>query len=477
MATKTRNLKLTLEDNLTAIARANLEKIDQLGAVLPLDNTSTVNLRSKVDIILRPEDPSIGGSGTGGTVQMGTASQLLTKLDIHATSIDFNSATFEGSFTIPWANVSKTGASVNDFSDFDTEVSGNSDVSANSSHRTSTSNPHSTTAAQVGAYTTSQVDTLLAAKADSTSLTSHTSASSGVHGVSGSVVGTTDTQTLSNKTINANSNTIENLANSNISSGASIAYSKLALSGSLQASDLSSGFILPWAKLSKTGADLADIPSRSHTDLQDIGSNTHAQIDTHIAASTAHGTVSAVVGISDTQTLTNKTISASSNTLSDISNSSISASAAIAGSKIDPDFGNQEVKTLDGIVWEEGGFTTKLQAAQAGQTANITLELPPNTGSNGQVLTTNGSGGMTWTTVAGVGASDLSATWSNADGTSKTVTHSFGTRNVIIQVIDVNDSYRNISVDITRPTDNTAVLTSSEAPATSWEVLVYKVAN
>jgi hypothetical protein len=75
---------------------------------------------------------------------------------------------------------------------------------------------------------TSAIQTQLGAKAESSTLTAHTGASSGVHGVTGSVVGTSDTQILTNKTIDADSNTITNIENADIKVGAAIDALKIA---------------------------------------------------------------------------------------------------------------------------------------------------------------------------------------------------------------------------------------------------------
>lgn len=66
------------------------------------------------------------------------------------------------------------------------------------------------------------------AETDASNLTSHTSASSGVHGVTGNVVGTSDSQSLTNKTIDADLNTISNIDNNEIKAGAAIDATKIA---------------------------------------------------------------------------------------------------------------------------------------------------------------------------------------------------------------------------------------------------------
>ncbi len=58
-----------------------------------------------------------------------------------------------------------------------------------------------------------------------------------------------------------------------------------------------------WSNIDKTVSSLADITTKSHTVLSDIGTNTHAQIDTHIAStSNPHTTSDANLSTSDITT-------------------------------------------------------------------------------------------------------------------------------------------------------------------------------
>lgn len=73
--TLTRYLKLRLAANLSADARYNLQRIDALGATFITDATANLQVRSTSDIVIEPESPDIGGLPTvlsPGTVTVGT---------------------------------------------------------------------------------------------------------------------------------------------------------------------------------------------------------------------------------------------------------------------------------------------------------------------------------------------------------------------------------------------------------------------
>jgi hypothetical protein len=72
-----------------------------------------------------------------------------------------------------------------------------------------------------------------------------------------------------------------------------------------------------WAQINKSTSNIADITTKSHTSLTDIGTNTHAQIDTHIAStSNPHSVTKTQVGLSnvDNTSDVNKPISTATQT-------------------------------------------------------------------------------------------------------------------------------------------------------------------
>lgn len=95
-------------------------------------------------------------------------------------------------------------------------------------------------------------------------------------------------------------------------------------------------------------------------DVSTDGSN----LDSHIAASTAHGVSGTLVGTSDTQTLTNKTVDADNNTITNIANAEIKAGAAIDATKIaNGSITNTEFQYLDGA-------TSNIQTQISNHTSN-----------------------------------------------------------------------------------------------------------
>ena len=124
----------------------------------------------------------------------------------------------------------------------------------------------------------------------------HIEASTSVHGITGAVLGTTDTQTITNKTIVAGSNTISGitsamitdgtLVNADINASAAIAYSKLALTGTIVSADIANDTIVnadintaaaialsklatdPLARANHTGTQLATTVSDFDTQVR-----------------------------------------------------------------------------------------------------------------------------------------------------------------------------------------------------------------
>lgn len=286
MATLTDNLKLAIEDNITNASRANLLKLDELAGVFNIVDTGNALVKATNNILILPSE----GTG-GGTVSIGQSGADITLLDVYATSVDFNGATITN-FGILFNDLDFTGSDANLIENFDTAVAGTPAVSSNTAHAGTTGNPHSTTASQVGAYSTSEVDTLLADKTDNSAFTAHTGSTFGVHGTTGTVVGTSDSQVLTNKTIDSDNNSISNIVNADVK-----------------------------------------------------------------------------------------------------------ATAAIQGTKISPDFGTQEVVTKGGLSTQNASNWKVTHLTNSGQSSDYSLTWPTNLGNPAQVLSTNGVGDLFWQTL------------------------------------------------------------------------------
>lgn len=239
------------------------------------------------------------------------------------------------------------------------------------------------------------------------------------------LVSSSSTESLTNKTIDAASNTIQNIANTNVSNTAAIAYSKLNLSGSIVNNDISNTAAIADSKLATI--------------------STAGKVSNSATTATELNTASAIVARDSSGNFTAGTITAA------LSGNATTATTA----------GN-----VSGVVAIVNGGTGQTTASSA-----LNALLPTQTGNANKVLATDGSGNVSW--VSNAVSSSYSVDWVTADGLTKAVTHNLNSLDVLVQVYDKSDGSSILIDNTLRNGVNTLSLSSSQAPgASGWKVLV-----
>lgn len=86
--TLTKNLKLKISSDLTADAKSNLLKLDELGSIYQVNTNQVANIRSATSIVFSANDIDLGGSGVGGTISFGSVNQPLTSLNMYVSDLN-----------------------------------------------------------------------------------------------------------------------------------------------------------------------------------------------------------------------------------------------------------------------------------------------------------------------------------------------------------------------------------------------------
>lgn len=363
--TYTRNLKLRIDSNLTANAKYNLERIDIQGAAVLVDSTDAVNIRSRTDINIEPESPDVDGSGVGGVVNVGNESHEIAEFNVYTTVFNLSDALGlldQGTSGTKYLRLK-----------YNSTLNGSVDTTADRS--LSVDLDGADRSLVLGGNLSTLGGNLVLNLSGNTSVTLPTT---------GTLATLAGSETFTNKTIDADLNTISNIRNSSVASDAAIAYSKLNLTGGIVNADVSGSAAITYAKLalsnSIVNSDVNSAAAIEYSKLNLAGSILNSDISN--SASIAYSKL---------------------NLSSSIVNADISASAAIAGSKINPDFGSQNISTSGQLRLSNGAFYSSFIAGI--QSDNLSYTLPTVTPTANQVLRANSSDPLLleWATVAGSG--------------------------------------------------------------------------
>lgn len=225
-----------------------------------------------------------------------------------------------------------------------------------------------------------------------------------LNGIQSAAVGISDTQTLTNKTINAANNTISNISDANISASAAISYSKLNLTGSIVNADISASAAIAYSKLNLAGSIVnADVASGAAIVYSKLSlSNSIVNADINSSAAISYSKLNLSGSIVNADVNASAAIAYSKlNLASSIVNADINASAAIAYSKLNlaTSIVNADISASAAIAYSKLNLTG---AIVAGDLASGFI-LPANQGGTGiangsaSTITISGAFGTTFT--------------------------------------------------------------------------------
>lgn len=267
------------------------------------------------------------------------------------------------------------------------------------------------------------------------------------------LVSAASTQTLTNKTIAAGSNTITGLADANIASGAAIDAAKIH-DGSVSNTEF--GYLNGVTSAIQTQLDGKE-PTITTLSIAKGGTNSGTALNNNRVMQSSGGAIVEAAAITASRALQSDangipTHSATTATeLGYVSGVTSSIQTQLNGKQAD-------------VITTEGDLVI-------GNASGDPVRLPIGTAT--YVLTSDGTT-ASWAAPSS-SVSSFKATWLAADGASKTVTHSLGSTDVIVQLFDTVTG-QTIEVDTVVRTDaNTVDLTASEAPGTSWRVLILAI--